>query len=282
MGRSSKIPHQLISLSNYHCSMIYSFTPFANLNPLEISLLVGINLFGFTVRGAFGFGAGLPNVLLMSLIVPPHQAVILHSTATLISQLQLLPQGVRDGDWQISKHLIFGFFFATIAGVLLFSFLNEDQLKISIGLLLLIIMLADLANILDRLSVHINLQRPSVPIFYGAFSGFIGAIAGGGTGYFLAAYLKWATKSPISFRGTNLLMAIFYGLWRFFLLVIAGWVGWQTLLNALILVPAVLLGGMLGRLLSQRLKTATFYRGVQLILILAAILLMAKGLKLFE
>ena len=70
-------------------------------------------------------------------------------------------------------------------------------------------MLADLANIRDRLSVRINLKRPSVPIFYGAFSGFIGAIAGGGTGYFLAAYLKWATESPISFRGTNLLMAIF-------------------------------------------------------------------------
>ena len=119
-------------------------------------------------------------------------------------------------------------------------------------------------------------------IFYGAFSGFSRAIAGGGTGYFLAAYLKWATESSISFRGTNLLMEIFYGLWRFFLLVIAGWVGWHTLLNALILVPAVLLGGMLGGLLSQRLKTATFYRGVQLILIFAAILLMTKGLKLFE
>ncbi len=52
--------------------MIHDFTPFANLNTVDISLLIGINLFGFTVRGAFGFGAGLPNVLLMSLIVPPH------------------------------------------------------------------------------------------------------------------------------------------------------------------------------------------------------------------
>ena len=97
--------------------MIHGFTPFAALNIVDIALLVGINLFGFTVRGAFGFGTGLPNVLLMSLIVSPHQAVILHSTTTLFSQIQLLPQGVRAGDWQISKHLIFGFFFATIAGV---------------------------------------------------------------------------------------------------------------------------------------------------------------------
>ncbi len=257
--------------------MLFGFTPFADLSTTEIALIFCINLFGFTLRGAFGFGAGLPNVLLMSLIIPPHQAVVLHGTATLISQAQLLPQGVRDGDWRISKLLVFGFFFATIVGVALFSTLKDNQLKIAIGLLLLTIMIADWADLLQRFSARLDLGKPAVPIGYGALSGFIGAIAGGGTGYFLAAYLKWATDTPKSFRGTNLLMAIFYGLWRFILLVIAGWVGWQMLLDAVALLPAVILGGISGRLLSERLDAPAFYRAVQLLLILAALLLVAKG-----
>lgn len=257
--------------------MIFGLTPFDPLGATEIALIFAINFFGFTLRGAFGFGAGLPNVLLMSLIIPPHQAVVLHGTATLISQLQLLPQGIRDGDWRISKLLICGFFFATIAGVALFSSLKDNQLKIAIGLLLLLIMLADWANLLERFSARLDLEKPAVPIGYGALSGVIGAIAGGGTGYFLAAYLKWATDTPRSFRGTNLLMAIFYGFWRFVLLAIAGWIGWQMLLDAVTLLPAVVLGGIAGRMLSERLDAPAFYRGVQILLILAAVLLVAKG-----
>ena len=257
--------------------MIFGYTPFEQLGATEIALIFAINLFGFTLRGAFGFGAGLPNVLMMSQIIPPHQAVVLHGTATLISQIQLLPQGMRDGDWKISKLLIFGFVLATILGVAVFSALKENQLKIAIGLLLLLVMVADLANLLERFSARLDLRKPIVPMGYSAIAGIIGAVAGGGTGYFLAAYLKWATDSPCTFRGTNLLMAIFYGFWRFILLLIAGWIGWQMLLDAVTLLPAIVLGGIMGRMLSDRMDAPAFYRAVQILLIFAALLLVAKG-----
>ena len=210
--------------------MIFGLTPFANLSLEFILLVFVINWFGYTLRGAFGFGAGLPIVLFMSLIIPPHEAVLLHSTATLVSQVQLLPQGVRDGDWKISKSLILGFFVSTILGVMVFSALKEDQLKIAMGGLLLFVILADMGNLRDWVAARLDLRRPIVPFGYAGAAGIIGTISGGGTGYFLSVYLKWATDSPRAFRGTSLLMAVFYAAWRFIAFAIAGWVSWQLVL----------------------------------------------------
>ena len=57
--------------------MIFGYTPFDGLSINLIIIVLAINWFGYTLRGAFGFGAGLPIVLFMSLIIPPHQAVVL-------------------------------------------------------------------------------------------------------------------------------------------------------------------------------------------------------------
>ena len=260
--------------------MIFGYTPFDGLSIDLIIIILAINWFGYTLRGAFGFGAGLPIVLFMSLIIPPHQAVVLHGTATLVSQIQLLPQGIRDGDWKISKSLILGFFVSTLLGVLIFSSLEESQLKIAMGGLLLLVIIADMADIRSRIAAKIDLRRPIVPFTYAGIAGVIGAIAGGGTGYFLSVYLKWATDSPKSFRGTGLLMAVFYASWRFIVLAIAGWISWQLLLNAVSLIPVILLGGITGRLLSKRMSIPAFYRWVQILLIFAAALLVANGLGL--
>ncbi len=260
--------------------MIFGYTPFDGLSINLIIIVLAINWFGYTLRGAFGFGAGLPIVLFMSLIIPPHQAVVLHASATLVSQVQLLPQGVRDGDWKISKSLLLGFFVSTIFGVFIFSSLEESQLKIAMGVLLLLVIIADMTDLRGHIASKIDFRRAIVPFSYAGIAGVIGTIAGGGTGYFLSVYLKWATDNPKSFRGTGLLMSVFYASWRFIVLAIAGWISWQLLLNAISLIPAILLGGISGRLVSERMSTPAFYRSVQILLILAAGLLVAKGLGL--
>jgi uncharacterized membrane protein YfcA len=260
--------------------MIFGFTPYDGLSTGVIATLLGVNFFGYTLRGAFGFGAGLPIILLMSFLIPPHEAIVLHSTATLVSQFQLLPQGIRDGDWKISKSLILGFFVSTILGVWIFSSLQENHLKITMGALLLIVIVGDMTNLLDRVTARIDLRRPIVPFSFASIAGIIGTIAGGGTGYFLSVYLKWATENPKSFRGTSLLMAVFYASWRFILLLVAGWISWQLLLNAICLIPVIVLGGISGRLVSERMSTPAFYRAVQIMLIFAAVILVVKGLGL--
>jgi uncharacterized membrane protein YfcA len=257
--------------------MLFGLTPFDGLTPALIAAVFAINLFGYALRGAFGFGAGLPIVLMMSFFIPPHHAVILHGTATLVSQVQLLPQGIRDGDWKVSRSLLLGFFFATILGIWIFSALKDNQLKIAMGALLLVIMLADMAKLMDKIATRLDLHRPIVPFGYASIAGIIGAVAGGGTGYFLAVYLKWATPDPKTFRGTNLLMAIFYASWRFTLLAIAGWITWQLLLEVALLVPVIVIGGIVGRVASERLSAPAFYRGIQILLIFAALLLVVKG-----
>lgn len=63
---------------------------------------------GFFVRGAFGFGSNIPIVLLTTPILGPHHAIVLVAVAALISQIDLLPQGVHTANWQVSKPLIAG------------------------------------------------------------------------------------------------------------------------------------------------------------------------------
>ena len=145
---------------------------------------------------------------------------------------------------------------------------------------MLLVIIADMTDLRSHIAAKIEFRRAIVPFSYAGIAGVIGTIAGGGTGYFLSVYLKWATDNPKSFRGTGLLMSVFYASWRFIVLAIAGWISWQLLLNAISLIPAILLGGISGRLVSERMSTPAFYRSVQILLIVAAGLLVAKGLGL--
>src|SRR3989304_8073744 len=105
---------------------------------------------GFFVRGAFGFGSNIPIVLLTTSVLGPHHAIVLVAVAAFISQIDLLPQGVRTADWQVSKPLIIGMLAGSALGTWLLTLWTAEWLTVTMGLLIMTVVGMDRFRVLDR------------------------------------------------------------------------------------------------------------------------------------
>lgn len=137
-----------------------------------IGCIVMAYFFGFFVRGAFGFGSNIPIVLLTTSVLGPHHAIILAAVATCIAHIDLLPQGVRTADWQVSKPLIVGLLAGTAVGTWLLTLWTAEWLTVTMGLLIMTVVGMDRFRLLERLptddpgiiiQLHLSATSGSLP-----------------------------------------------------------------------------------------------------------------------
>ena len=57
----------------------------------------------FLIRGVVGVGNLALIIILGTLILGPHHAVVLAVTTTTVSQIQIVRPALRDGDWKIAR-----------------------------------------------------------------------------------------------------------------------------------------------------------------------------------
>ena len=194
---------------------------------------------GLFCRGAFGFGSNIPIVLLTTSILGPHHAIVLVAMAALISQIDLLHQGLHTADWQVSKPLIVGMIAGSAIGTWLLTLWTPEWLTATMGLLILAVVGMDRFRLLERVSTWLDLRSRVVTSAFAVTAGTVGTVSGGGALYFLVAYLKLACQTPESFRGTNLLLSAFFMTGRMLFFMIAGLVTLNIAVEALMLVPAI-------------------------------------------
>ncbi len=253
-------------------------TPFGEVFAEAAVALVLIYFVAFLIRGVVGFGSNTPAVIFGAWILPPHDAVILSLVASVLSQGQMLPQGMRHGDWRIAWPLIAGSFLSIIVGVWIFAHLEAAWLTLVMGVLLATAMLADMLRMTERLSSWFDLRAPFFAFVLAAFAGLFATIAGAGAMYFLSVYTRWACPNPMSFRATNILVAALFNFWRAGAVAVAGLFTANLLIGGALLTPVALAGGWLGRRLVIHMPERHFYRSVQVLLILAATSLAWKGI----
>ncbi len=110
--------------------------PFHRLDGAGVALLILIYGATATIRGAFGFGAITPAVLFSTLVTEPHHAVLLALSAGVITQVQLIPFGLRHGDWKLARPLIAAVFAAIAVGLLIFKKIEAGWLMVLLGVVL--------------------------------------------------------------------------------------------------------------------------------------------------
>ncbi|MDP6560953.1 MAG: sulfite exporter TauE/SafE family protein, partial [Candidatus Binatia bacterium] len=180
-------------------------------------------------------------------------------------------------DWEVAKPLLVGMIIGVAAGTWLFIILAADWLTLIMGLLVTWIVLMDRLRLLERLGRWTDLRSRTVTSLLSVTSSTVGTVSGGGI-FFLVIYLKLACKTPVTLRGTNLVLSGTFLAFRALFIAIAGLVSQHLLVEAALLVPIVFLGTWTGTRFFQTSSAERFYAGLQLLLLCAAFALIGKGI----
>ncbi|HSR55363.1 MAG TPA: sulfite exporter TauE/SafE family protein [Alphaproteobacteria bacterium] len=240
-------------------------------------MIAGIYFLAFFARGVLGFGAVAPIVIITSLLIDPHHAVLLALVAGTVPQLHMLPQGLRDGDWSIGRPVL-GFMMLGIpGGVWVFANMGTDWFTLVLGCVIFTIILADMARILERLVENVDLRAlpPAAGLSFAA--GFVNGLAGAGGVVSISVYLRHACDDHVSLRGTLVLVGTLLLCWRLVVTGIAGLYSLKLMTEALILLPIVYAGVWLGTRAFRSVTPARYHRLMQWLILVSALGLITKG-----
>ena len=252
--------------------------PFAGLSGPVIAAVFVIYLMAFTLRGAIGFGSVTPTVLLTSWVLEPHHAVLLALVTTVAAQGQLLPEGFRNGDWKIARPIMAAICISIVVGIFFFMRLDANWLTLIIGVVMCWTVFMEYRKLLERLGKYIDMRAPRTAFALASISGLIAGTVGAGGMLFLVVYLKLACDTAQKLRATALLIGGLYMIWRFIVAWAAGLISSNLILETILLLPVIYLGGWLGIRYFRSLTDERFFRLFQVILMVLAVGLVAKGL----
>lgn len=239
--------------------------------------ICAIYLIAFMGRGALGFGAIAPAVTLTSFLIPPHHAVLLAVLTATLPQLQILPDGIRHGDWHVSLPAIPALLITIPLGVWAFTLISSHAFSFVLGAGISLIVILDATKALDRAAKSTDIRKPSFAFFLSAATGLLAGLAGAGGVMMLAVYLKHACRDYVSLRATAALIGTLLIFWRLISIIVAGLVDRQLIAEAAILVPIVYVGVGLGTRYFRKMDAKRYYRLFQGLLLLSAIALMIDG-----
>lgn len=258
---------------------IAGFPVFEGITPFGLAGLAAVYFLSYFIKGVAGFGALTPAILFGSFLVPPHHAVLLALMANATSQLQFIPEGARHGDWRMVARIVPAYLTGVALGVLVFASLDPRGLTLVLGLSVAVLMLAELLRLPERVARVIDLRSPLLANGFAAASGALTGVTGAGGLFFLVVLLKLAGLAPRVFRATTFLLSAFSILWRTALLALGGFITVTLLIESVLLLPPVVLGGVVGSRLFHRLSARTFFVAVQALLLAGALGLVWQGLK---
>jgi uncharacterized membrane protein YfcA len=265
-----------------HDAYVLSGQPFQDWSAGTIIGVAIIYLVAFAGRGALGFGAIAPAVTLSSFLIPPHHAVLLAILTATVPQLQVLPEGIRHGDWHVARPAIVALLISIPFGVWVFARIDSDVFSLILGFAISLIVIMDTLRLLDRAAKTIDIRKPAIVFGLAGATGFVTGLAGAGGVMMLAVYLKHACRDYIALRATAALMGTILIFWRLLATVIAGLIDVQLVAEALILVPVVYVGAWIGTHYFRRMGAERYYNLFQAILLVSAVGLMIDGIiKLF-
>lgn len=253
--------------------------PFAGYSLWVVAAVAGANFVGFFVRGAFGFGSNVPIVLLTAWFLTPHHAIVLVMLTAAVAQAQLLPQGLRQADWQVVRTVAPGLVGGIALGTWVFAELDAAWLVLVMAALIVLILLLDRLHLIERISAVLPLRSPVVASGLAMTGATAGTISGGGTVYFLVVYFKLVCHSAPALRATSITISGLFIFFRLAGIALTGLIEPRYLMETLLLVPVIFLGTWAGSRTFRATPPARFYLSLQILLLLAAFTLVAKGVQ---
>ena len=252
----------------------------ADLSLIEWAYFCVVVFIGGVARGFSGFGFSALCVSGLSLVLSPAQVIPPIFMLEILASLTLLRQAIKQADFSWLSWLIVGNVLCIPVGIALLNFVPESQLRLLIGLILVVLVGVQLRG-LQWHGAPTRLLR----LLTGLASGLVNGLSAMG-GLVVAAMMSATPLPAIAMRATLVLLFFFGDLYALLCAAVmpvstqlgAPLLGWSALSMALFL--AVPMAG--GMLVGQRFFTHTtpqqFRRQVLRLLMLLALMTIARSL----
>lgn len=229
-----------------------------------------IVILSFTIRGLTGFGSGLLMVPLMALFLDIKLIVPIGMMLAILSGFFLLFT-FQTKKW-VRKDLLLmvvsGAIVGTLLGVYILASYNSQILKKLLGIF---ISGYSLKMLFEREN-KVNEVRNYIGVIAGFFSGILGGMFGTG-GPPIVIYLKRINLNKQEFRSTLIFYFLITNSWQLANYFYAGLVSKDILKFTIYLIPAFIIGSLLGTLLHIKLNQFLFNKIVATVLLITGICL---------
>lgn len=229
-------------------------------------------VFGMS-KGGFGGGIAVIAVPLMALLMPPTQAAAILLPILVVMDILVVKTywGVFDG--KALQVLLPGAIVGVALGYLSAEAMNEDYLRILVGVLSLLFGLQSLFKLSSRASAQHNRISGS---FFGTLAGFSSfSIHAGGP--MLMMYLMPKKLSPLLFAGTAGIFMATVNAVKILPYYFLGQFTADNLLYALVLLPLAPLGVKLGHYLVKRSAPDFYYAVISFFMVVIGAKLLFDG-----
>ena len=232
-------------------------------------LLVGIS------KGGFGGGVGLIGTPMVALVTTPTRAAAILLPILCAMDIVGVIAYRRSWDPVIMRILVPGSVLGILLGTATFRFLDENLIRLMIGVLAL-------AFVLRYWMARRPAVEPTPPdrragTFWAALSGFTSFVAHAG-GPPLSVYLLPQNLDKTLFVGTTVIYFAFVNYLKLIPYSLLGQFSGENLLTSLVLSPLAPLGMWLGIWLHRRIDERLFYQTVYLMLAVVGLKLLYDGL----
>ena len=252
--------------------------PFAGLPLLAILVVFTVNFVAFLARGAIGIGAVAVTVAVTAWVMPAQHAVLLTLLAATLPQIPLMREGVRDSDWHVSRPILAGLAISIAVGVWFFARMSSELFVLVLGVTLTLLVVLDVTKVIERFAPFLNLRSIWVAFGLSLAAGLLAGLSGAGGLILISVYLRHACRDHVSLRGTAIMLGSMILIWRSFVTLLTGLITLQLFSEAVLLIPAVYGGVVVGRRFFQGLSPKAFNWLFQGALLASALGLTIDGL----
>ena len=242
--------------------------PFFYLVSIPAVLLYGIS------KGGFGGSVAVLAVPLMALVMPPTQAAAIILPILVVMDVLVVKTYWGVFDRRALTLLLPGAVAGILIGYFMADNMNDDYMRILIGVLSLVFGMQSLFQLQSRASGQHNRVSGSL---FGALAGFTSfSIHAGGPPF--AMYLMPKKLAPVLYAGTAGLFFATVNAVKIIPYAMLGQFNTENLLYALVLVPLAPLGVRLGHHLVTRFDPTTYYRVISFFLVVVGAKLLWNGI----
>ena len=242
------------------------------LTGVELAVAIAIVAAGGVVLGTVSFGLGSVAAPVLLLLIGAKPTVVIVNTFIVI-QLSLVLSGTwRRIEIRTTKWMILGGICAAPIGVFVLNVTAPSVLRIAIGVVIVVMGLLSLRETKFPLATF----RGSGIVYGFATCLTTTAISiGGPLGGIYAVAQRWPTQTA---RAALALMFSVSSLLAVVLFALTGLYTRDTLINTALLLPGLLVGFGIAKILVGRLNQQAFRRAVIVIVVLAGCMLLAREL----
>ena len=228
-------------------------------------------LAGF-LRGFTGFGFALAAVPVLTLFVEPASVVPAIPIVAMVAGAEQLPRAWKSANWHAIQRLLVGAVLGAPFGVFALTYFSANAMRVLIGLVLLGAVLALWRGYRFK-------KRPptGAQVGIGVASGILnGATAMGGPPVIL--FFLASPEGVAVGRASLLVYFFFISLWSIAAQAVAGLLDLKVVVLALLMIPVMAIGNIIGDRMFNRAKAETYQRVALAFLSLIGLLAIGRAI----